>query len=68
MSMSRKANPWDNAIMDSFFGSLKIEWIAADHVTEAQTGMKAFKYTEVFYNPVPWHSAFYCLSPPARRP
>ena len=27
MSMSRKGNPWDNAMMESFFGSLKTEWI-----------------------------------------
>ena len=27
MSMSRKGDPWDNAMMESFFGSLKTEWI-----------------------------------------
>ena len=26
-SMSRKGNCWDNACMESFFGSLKTEWV-----------------------------------------
>ena len=26
-SMSRKGNCWDNAMMESFFGSVKTEWV-----------------------------------------
>lgn len=26
-SMSRKGDCWDNAVAESFFGSLKIEWV-----------------------------------------
>ena len=36
MSMSRKGRPWDNAMMESFFGSLKTEWIDEEYATEAQ--------------------------------
>ena len=36
MSMSRKGNPWDNAMMESFFGSLKTEWIDDSYATETQ--------------------------------
>jgi transposase InsO family protein len=34
MSMSRKGDPWDNAMMESFFGSLKTEWIDTDYATD----------------------------------
>ena len=63
MSMSRKGDPWDNAMMESFFGSLKTEWMTTDYVTEAQTRMEVFKYIEMFYNPTRRHSALGYLSP-----
>ncbi len=63
MSMSRKGNPWDNAMMESFFGSLKTEWDARDYATEAQARMEVFKYIEMFYNPTRRHSALGYLSP-----
>lgn len=34
MSMSRKGDPWDNAMMESFFGSLKTEWVVTEYATE----------------------------------
>ena len=63
MSMFRKGNPWDNAMMESFFGSLKTEWIARGYATEAQARMEVFKYIEMFYNPTRRHSALGYLSP-----
>jgi len=63
MSMSRKGDPWDNAMMESFFGSLKTEWIDTDYATEAQARMEVFKYIEMFYNPTRRHSALDYLSP-----
>jgi putative transposase len=63
MSMSRKGDPWDNAMMESFFGSLKTEWIAAGYATEEEARMEVFKYIEMFYNPTRRHSALGYLSP-----
>ncbi len=63
MSMSRKGDPWDNAMMESFFGSLKTEGIDEDYATEAQARTELFKYIEMFYNPTRRHSALDYLSP-----
>jgi transposase InsO family protein len=63
MSMSRKGDPWDNAMMESFFGTLKTEWIDQEYATEAQARMELFKYIEMFYNPTRRHSALDYLSP-----
>ena len=63
MSMSRKGDPWDNAMMESFFGSLKTEWIDTDYATEAEARTAVFKYIEMFYNPTRRHSALGYLSP-----
>jgi transposase InsO family protein len=63
MSMSRKGDPWDNAMMESFFGSLKNEWIDKEYATEAQARTELFKYIEMFYNPTRRHSALDYLSP-----
>jgi putative transposase len=62
ISMSRKADPWDNAMMESFFGSLETEWIASGHATEAQAHTEVFRYIEMFYNPTRRHSALGYLS------
>ncbi len=63
MSMSRKGDPWDNAMMESFFGSLKTEWIENGYATEEAARMEVFKYIEMFYNPTRRHSALDYLSP-----
>jgi len=63
MSMSRQGDPWDNAMMESFFGSLKTEWIDTGYATEAQARMELFKYIEMFYNPTRRHSALDYLRP-----
>jgi transposase InsO family protein len=63
MSMSRKGDPWDNAMMESFFGSLKREWIDEIYATEEQARLAVFKYIEMFYNPTRRHSSLGNVSP-----
>jgi putative transposase len=63
-SMSRKANCWDNAPMESFFHSLKGEWIKRRTLkTRAQARSIVFEYIEVWYNQQRLHSALGYQSP-----
>jgi putative transposase len=56
--MSRKANCWDNAVTESFFGVLKNELIHHEcFVTRQEAKDKIFDYIEVFYNRSRIHSA-----------
>lgn len=64
VSMSRKGNCYDNAAMESFFGSLKGEW--TDHRiyhTRREARQSIFEYMEVFYNRQRRHSSLGYLSP-----
>jgi len=63
LSMSGKGDPWDNAMMESFFGTLKREWIDETYSTEEQARLEVFKYIEMFYNPVRRHSSLGYISP-----
>ncbi len=57
-SMSRKANCWDNAVTESFFGILKSELVHHEHFrTREEAKDKMFDYIEVFYNRSRIHSA-----------
>jgi transposase InsO family protein len=50
-SMSRKGDCWDNAPMESFFGSLKCECIyQGDFNTKQEAREAVFEYVESFYN------------------
>ncbi|MFM8584300.1 MAG: IS3 family transposase [Planctomycetaceae bacterium] len=63
-SMSRKANCWDNAPMESFFATLKKELVHhEDYQTHEQARQSLFEYIEVFYNRVRLHSALGYRSP-----
>jgi putative transposase len=63
-SMSRKANCWDNAPMESFFAQLEIELLQDRHfLTHAQTKQEVFDYVEIYYNQIRIHSANGYLSP-----
>jgi putative transposase len=63
-SMSGKGQCWDNAPMESFFGSLKKELIFdEDYQTREQARSSVFEYIEVFYNLKRRHSALNYLSP-----
>ena len=61
-SMSRAGNVWDNAVMESFFSSLKTERTAAKtYRTRARADV--FDYIERFYNSTRRHSTLGYLSP-----
>ena len=63
-SMSRAGNVWDNAVMESFFSSLKTERTAAKRYrTREQAKADVFDYIECFYNPRRRHSTLGYLSP-----
>lgn len=63
-SMSRKGCCYDNAVAESFFHSLKTEWVRGRCYatrTDAQTSI--FAYIETFYNRIRRHSTINYLSP-----
>ncbi len=63
-SMSRRANCWDNAPMESFFASLKKELTHGETFeTRDRARASLFEYIEVFFNRVRRHSALGYLSP-----
>ncbi len=63
-SMSRRANCWDNAPMESFFHTLKTERVHHRvYATRDQARRDLFHYIEGFYNPRRLHSALGCISP-----
>jgi transposase InsO family protein len=63
-SMSRRADCWDNAPMESFFASLKKELVhGADFATRAEARAAVFEYIEVFYNNQRRHSSLGYVSP-----
>jgi len=65
-SMSRKGNCWDNACIESFFGSLKTEWVSdKKYESREQARNDIFKYIEMFYNRKRRHAALGYLSPAA---
>jgi transposase InsO family protein len=63
-SMSRKGNCWDNAVAESFFKSLKAEWINwCDYRTFRQAELSVFQYIEGWYNTKRRHSALNNMTP-----
>ncbi len=63
-SMSRKGNCWDNAVVESFFHSLKTERIRHRHYrTRAEAYTDVHDYIERFYNRVRRHSTLGNISP-----
>ena len=63
-SMSRRGNCWDNAVAESFYGSLKNEWVNwEDYKTRDQAKKSIFNYIEVFYNRKRRHSYLGYKSP-----
>lgn len=67
MSMSRKGNAWDNAAMESFFKTLKVERIyQVRYDTRAQARLDIVDWVEGFYNRVRIHSANGYLAPVTR--
>lgn len=65
-SMSRKGNCWDNAVAESFFGTLKQELMPERPWADLQTARKAVSaYIHHYYNPTRRHSTLDYLSPVA---
>jgi transposase InsO family protein len=62
-SMSRKGNCWDNAVMESFFASLKAEIGIEVFDSHAQARSCVFEYIERFYNRQRRHSTLAYLTP-----
>ncbi len=63
-SMSGKGNCYDNAVVESFFATLKTEEIEdADYQTRQQAKTGIFSYLEGFYNTKRRHSSLGYLSP-----
>lgn len=63
-SMSRKGNCWDNAVAESFFGSLKTERVFfADYKSREEARQDIVDYLEMFYNSRRRHSYLGNLSP-----
>jgi len=63
-SMSRKGDCYDNALMESFFHSLKVEWIYDEFfATRREAKAAIFEYLEIFYNRVRLHSSLGYVSP-----
>ena len=63
-SMSRKGNCWDNAVAESFFGSLKTERVFfRNYNTREEAKRDVVDYIEMFYNSKRRHSYLGYLSP-----
>ena len=63
-SMSRKGNCWDNACVESFFGTLKKELIHdRRYATREEAKQDVFEYIEVFYNRQRRHTTLGYRSP-----
>ena len=64
-SMSRPGNCWDNAVVESFFATLKTELrvTEAGYATRQAARTAIFEYVEAFYNRARRHSTLGYLSP-----
>ncbi len=63
-SMSSKGNCYDNAAVESFFATLKKEFIYRNYfVTREEAKQQIFEYIEIFYNRYRRHSKLNYLSP-----
>ena len=62
-SMSRAANPYDNAFAESFMATFKTECFEETPATHVEARLKVFDYLETFYNPRRLHSALGYKSP-----
>ncbi len=62
--MSRSGNCYDNAYLESFFGTLKTELVHGERYrTRLEARLSIFEYVEVFYNRQRRHSALGYRSP-----
>jgi putative transposase len=63
-SMSRKGDCWDNAVAESFFKTVKTEWVYHVELQDIhQVQREAFEYIELFYNRERLHATLDYQSP-----
>ena len=63
-SMSKKGDCWDNAVVESFFHTLKVELVhRMKFRTREEAKRKIFEYVEMYYNRKRAHSTLGYLSP-----
>lgn len=63
-SMSRRGNCYDNAFVESWFKSMKSEWLYRhEYHTEADLRALVFEYIEAWYNRKRLHSSLGYMSP-----
>jgi len=63
-SMSNKGDCYDNAVMESFWGTLKAELVDHErYATRDEARASVFEYVEVFYNRTRLHSSLGYVSP-----
>ena len=63
-SMSRRGNCWDNAVVESFFATLKKELVyETDWVTRGEAQLALVEYIEEWYNPERKHTSLGFRSP-----
>ncbi len=63
-SMSRRGDPYDNAVAENFFSCLKCELVHLNqYPTRAAAQNDVFVYLEAYYNTVRPHSALGWISP-----
>jgi putative transposase len=63
VSMSRTGDCYDNAMMESFWGTLKAECASTPFATRAEARLAIFDYLEVWYNRQRLHSSLGYTSP-----
>jgi putative transposase len=63
VSMSGAGNAYDNALMESFFATLKTECVDRRYEDRAEARLSIFEYIEVWYNRQRRHSGLGYLNP-----
>ena len=62
--MSRRANCWDNSVMESFFKTLKVERVhRLQYTSRSQARLDIVNWMEGFYNSRRLHSSIDFRSP-----
>ena len=63
-SMSRKGNPYDNAVAETFFRALKTEWVSQfSYSTVREAYHSLYRYIEVFYKYQRLHESLGYVTP-----
>ncbi len=63
-SYSKKADPWDNACIESFHAIIKREWLKRFKIKDLEHAQRlVFEYIETFYNTVRIHGTLGYISP-----